>query len=250
MPEIRQFLNQSIGDYINRVTDEERSLMLVRASMGAGKSRISLSEVQDYARSGAKILWLAPQRKQYENLRHMEIFDENLWFEWLPRQEEPIKTCNFCQEQYEWLKKGYRGIDLCKQLCKDVMSNCHFLTQADTVKGQASQNNGGVIVFGTHQYLIYTPKAIEFDLVIVDEGPLPVFPSELFIPSHEILLTKKSAPAYLQTSRLMSEIAQSLSKGEVLKGKQLFEKIGRIFSFELRKWGNYSQSLTGFLGQV
>lgn len=210
-----------IVDEITRYAegDDERMLLL-RVTPGAGKSHNAVKALQDLAHTGRKIYAAARTNFWEKDLTRFDIFEPEKWWNWLaiqPGDEEKGKpmTCRVAEAMFGWLKRGYPGIELCRQLCfaDGWVGNCEYRKQAKRKEP---------LVFARHNHLVFGLAFRKMDLAIVDELPLSAFLWDRFIPDGEIVPAGTAGPV----SELFGWLQHLAGSQQYHKGRALLDIIG------------------------
>lgn len=227
LEQLRRDMPQVMQAYIQD-TDADSSVLLLKIGAGCGKTHAGVQVAQWAAQEGLRVLWAANRHNMFSDLQQIPGFDLSLWKHWFPIHEnkgadDPCPTtCRYAKEQKLWSIRGYKTIELCKQLC--VLDNwiqmCPYREQAKCKEP---------IIFAMHQHLANGIAISDFDVVFIDELPIQAFWSEKVIPKSGIDVQARGSLKAL-TDKL-SEITLYCSyqkKPVFFEGKRLLDIIGPI----------------------
>jgi hypothetical protein len=219
-----------LHDYANK---KGRSILLVAAPAGIGKSYAGVQFVQERARMGERWYWAAQNHAMFEDLKAQPNFDESLWYHWQPMSGEidGAPACRFPKAQNQWTQKGYKARALCWQLCgrKDpgqteedtYMHKCPFRCQGDKQTG---------VTFIMHQHLFTGLDDGQADGVIIDEGFISLLAQERHIGGEQIRQGSVNL-AIIWLADKLYELWQGVEfrKNKRLSGRELMAEIADLY---------------------
>lgn len=222
---LRRYLPDRIAALL-RQRHKSQMINLVMIPAGGGKTHAAVQAAQTLAREGKRVLWAAQRHDAWTDLLAIPEFDISLWYRWLSMHHEisddEIACMLFYDGMAQWLNKGYPAGQLCWQLCSAggyMQSECPYRTQS--MRAMAKP-----LVFAMHNHLITGLDAGSFDAVVIDECPLSAYVQERLIPVAGVNIGGVSPAVSTLTQRIKWN-CEKLDEGETLKGRALFDAIGR-----------------------
>lgn len=203
-------------------TGEDERVLLLRVPPGVGKSYQATRALQDLVDGdGWRAMYTAARKNFWgDDLTRFPIFQPDKWWNWLaisPGNEErgePM-TCRVSEAMGEWLRRGYPGIELCKQLCiaDGWIHNCEYRKQAKRCEP---------CIFARHNHLSFGVSFKEMSLAVVDELPLNAFLYKQFIPTNCIVPDGSAGPV----TELFEWLKYLAESKQWVKSKSLLDLIG------------------------
>lgn len=181
LEDTRAMMAKAICEYL--AIPSPGHVLLVRAAPGVGKTTAGVLASEAHAGKGHQVLYAGPRHAFFKDVIAIAQKPE-LWYEWLPRQrgdDETGKseTCRHEPQITTWMRKGWKGIEFCKGVCKwDYVKNkCPYYAQLKTQEP---------IIFGMHEHVVHGHPA-EFHAVVGDESPIGKFAHRWAIPSRWVM---------------------------------------------------------------
>lgn len=230
LEQLRQDMPVVMQSYIQD-TVADASVLLFKIGAGCGKTHSGVQVAQWAAQQGLRVLWAANRHNMFSDLQNIPGFDESLWKHWYPIHEnqgidDPCPTtCRYANQQRLWSIRGYKTIELCKQLCvaDGWIQVCPYREQAKAKEP---------IIFAMHQHLANGIAISDFDVVFIDELPIQAFWSEKIIPLSGVDVDARGSLKLLTDCivQLISQCLSNTKKHTFYEGKKLFDIIGPILS--------------------
>lgn len=216
--EVRNRLLVKLHEYLG---SSRESVLLIKVPPGVGKTHVTTSVAQFFARRGQRGLWTAGRHSMFHDLELLPHFDPALWYHWRGLQgeidAEPV--CRHASGQAAWARKGYQAYDLCRQLCArdGWISRCPY---------RAQERRQEPLIFGQHQHLATGLSIKSFDFVVVDELPVSAFVEDRTVPVSGLDVGAIGPLGDLAVR--LGEIAARCGKSERVAGRRLFDQIGEL----------------------
>jgi hypothetical protein len=207
----RLLIAQKMDEYMQ--IPDPTYVLVIKAPPGLGKTHSAVYQAEKLAKNGWNVLYCGPRHDFLDDIM-VEAQDKNIWFHWLPRQEgndaaNKVETCRYKQQIDLWLKRGYKGINFCSNVCgwAYVNNDCPYHAQKRLVEGR--------IVFGQHLHTT-VGHPLNFNVLIIDECPIAAFLYPWSIPAKFIL------PADMDESKELTSILREMTY--LAQTPDLFEK--------------------------
>lgn len=217
----------------NYSMSKPKSILLVKAQPGVGKTHISVELAQCLAEEGKRVLYAMPTHEHYETLSKLIHFDEQYWYHWLalgtknPNSDDTM--CLYAPEMTLWAKKGYPPMKLCDSLCSIYKADCEFRRQA--LRSER-------IIAGVHNHVALGMPISDFDVAIVDELPMGAFLQPRHIPRDGIRLN-----AVGPVAELAEHLALLTLEERVIQGKELLDAIGPMLGDVYAQFDDYGSAI-------
>lgn len=205
------------------------SILLIRVPPGVGKTTASVQAVQEWTQqTGKRVLYVSSRKNFFAELMNVPGADRSLWYDWKSLDyvtPDGVPYCQYAAEMAIWIRRGYKSMDMCRQLCQmnGHMASCLYRGQ----KGRTER-----IIFGRHAHLITGMAIRDFEIGICDEMPMAAFLKTQHVPRS--LLAYAGNTQLEKFSRLLRDVAGTLSHeiyGATLIG--LFcDTLRRIYEYE------------------
>lgn len=223
--ELRRYLPQRMAALLD-MRQRAQTINLIMIPAGGGKTHAAVHAVQTLAAQGKRVLWAAQRHDVWGDLLAIPGFDPRLWYQWLSMNaeiDENVTACRLYDDGMgQWLHKGYPAGQLCWQVCSadgHMKNECPYRTQAPRARARA-------VVFAMHNHLTTGLDAGSFDACVIDECPLGAFVQERLIPVSGVNVGGVS-PAVSDLTRRIKWHCEKLEESQTLKGRPLFDAIGR-----------------------
>ena len=211
----RATIENAILDYLLDPAPDH--ILLIRAAPGLGKTTAAVLAAET-ASTDHRVLYAGPRHDFFTDV--LGIAQEpDSWYEWLPRQEGDENHCETCPHAATigaWMRRGYKAIDYCSQICgwPYVSNQCVYHEQKQRTEP---------IIFGMHEHVVLG-HPLEFSLLVGDEDPTSKFCNLWRIPSRWIM------PRDMDATHPFMHIVYALfgiaEEGQAIWGPQLIDALG------------------------
>ena len=211
----RSIIENSILDYLLDPAPDH--ILLIKAAPGLGKTTAAVLAAET-ASIDHRVLYAGPRHDFYTDVMAIAE-DESSWYHWLPRQvgsEDKPETCPHTAAISSWMRRGYKAIDFCSQICgwQHVSNGCAYHDQ---------KKRKEPIIFGMHEHVVLG-HPLEFSLLVGDEDPTAKFAHQWRIPAKWIL--PRSMDAEHPFMHIVYTLHGIAAEGQALWGKSLIDVLG------------------------